>query len=185
MDGVVRWLRRLVICAGLIASGLVAWPYVPQVLKTPFYYAQLSAMDPPTSLAMPVQGVAAGRVADTWGAPRGKDRRHEGLDIFAPRGTTVLSRTEGVVTRVGTNRLGGLVVWVVGPGGHRHYYAHLDRQANLSVGQRVAVGTPLGTVGNTGNARGTPPHLHYGVYGDDGAFNPWPLLQAHERAAVD
>ena len=185
MDGVVRWLRRLVICAGLIASGLVAWPYVPQVLKTPFYYAQLSAMDPPTSLAMPVQGVAAGRVADTWGAPRGKDRRHEGLDIFAPRWTTVLSRTEGVVTRVGTNRLGGLVVWVVGPGGHRHYYAHLDRQANLSVGQRVAVGTPLGTVGNTGNARGTPPHLHYGVYGDDGAFNPWPLLQAHERAAVD
>ena len=119
------------------------------------------------------------------GAPRGTDRRHEGVDIFAPRGTPVLASTEGVVTRVGTNRLGGKVVWVVGPDGHRHYYSHLDEQAELSVGQRVAVGTPLGTVGTTGNARGTPPHLHYGVYGRGGAYDPLPLLRAPARPAVD
>lgn len=86
-----------------------------------------------------VNGVAVRRVASTFVT--------RGLDIFAPRGTPVRSITEGVMMRVGTNRLGGRVVWVVGPGGHRHYYAHLDQQADLSVGQRVVVGTQLGTVG--------------------------------------
>jgi len=137
-------------------------------------------MDAPTSLRMPVQGVSVGSVADTWGAPRSGGRRHEGIDIFAPRGTPVVAATEGVVTRIGTNRLGGNVVWVLGPAGQRHYYAHLDRYAEgLSTGDRVAPGTVIGHVGDTGNARGTPPHLHYGVYGSDGAFNPFPLLKAH------
>jgi len=135
-------------------------------------------MDAPGALAMPVQGVNPARVADTWGGARSGGRRHEGVDIFAPRGTPVLSATEGIVTRVGTNNLGGQVVWVLGPAGHRHYYAHLHSYADIGVGDRVQVGTVLGTVGNTGNARGTPPHLHYGVYGREGAFNPYPLLRA-------
>ena len=75
--------------------------------------------------------------------------------------------------------LGGRQVWVLGPALERHYYAHLDDWApGLARGDVVQIGSLLGTVGNTGNARGTPPHLHYGIYGADGAYNPWPLLQA-------
>jgi murein DD-endopeptidase MepM/ murein hydrolase activator NlpD len=81
-----------------------------------------------------------------------------------------------MVIRIGRNKLGGNVVWVLGPGGQRHYYAHLDRFAYVSTGQRIEPGTILGFVGNTGNASGTPPHLHYGIYGTTGALNPYPLL---------
>jgi murein DD-endopeptidase MepM/ murein hydrolase activator NlpD len=76
--------------------------------------------------------------------------------------------------------LGGRQVWVMGPGRERHYYAHLDDwQPGLEPGDLVAAGGPLGTVGTTGNARSTPPHLHYGIYGKDGAYDPLPLLQAY------
>ena len=174
----VRLLRRLVIWGALAAGAWWAWPHIPDVVKTPFYAARLSMMEAPVALAMPVQGVNPARVTDTWGGARSGGRRHEGVDIFAPRGTPVLSATEGIVTRVGTNNLGGQVVWVLGPAGQRHYYAHLDSYADIGAGDRVQVGTVLGAVGNTGNARGTPPHLHYGVYGREGAFNPYPLLRA-------
>ncbi|MGE8638481.1 MAG: M23 family metallopeptidase, partial [Achromobacter sp.] len=79
--------------------------------------------------------------------------------------------------QVGTNNLGGQVVWVLGPGRQRHYYAHLDGYADIQRGQLVAAGDVLGYVGNTGNAQGTPPHLHYGIY-DGGAINPYDLLKA-------
>ena len=173
----LRWLRRAIFWAVVVAVGYYGWPHVPSIVKAPFYGMQLAMMDAPTHISMPVQGVRASRVADTWGAARGNGRRHEGLDIFAPRGTPVLSATEGIVTRVGTNNLGGQVVWVLGPAGQRHYYAHLDSYADIASGDRVQAGTVLGAVGNTGNARGTPPHLHYGIYGREGAFNPYPLLQ--------
>ena len=175
-------MRRLAFWTLLVVAGWWVWPHIPPIVQTPFYFVKLSSMDAPTSLSMPVQGVTFAQVADTWGAPRSGGRRHEGLDIFAPRGTPVVAATEGVVTRVGTNRLGGNVVWVLGPGGHRHYYAHLDRYAEgLSAGDRVVPGTVIGHVGDTGNARGTPPHLHYGVYGSNGAYNPYPLLKAHTQ----
>ena len=120
----------------------------------------------------------------TWGAARSEGRTHQGIDIFARRGTPVIAATEGLVARIGENRLGGTVVWVYGPGRQRHYYAHLDRVAEtLETGDRVAVGDVLGYVGNTGNARGTPPHLHYGIYAMGGAINPYPLLIAPEPAA--
>ncbi|MCD0505346.1 M23 family metallopeptidase [Bordetella petrii] len=138
---------------------------------------RLSLQPVPTTLPVPVQGVPARQLADTWGAARAAGRRHEGVDIFAPRGTPVVSATEGVVTRVGTNNLGGQVVWVLGPGRQMHYYAHLDGYADIGRGSHVLPGTPLGYVGNTGNARGTPPHLHYGIYQAGGAINPYPLLR--------
>lgn len=139
-------------------------------------------MPPPTVLPVPVQGVRASRIADTFGAPRGRDRSHAGVDIFAPRGTPVLSATRGIVVSVREGGLGGRQVWVMGPGGERHYYAHLDGwRTGLETGDLVAPGDPLGMVGTTGNARGTPPHLHYGVYGKDGAYDPLPLLKAHPR----
>ena len=75
--------------------------------------------------------------------------------------------------------LGGRQVWVLGPGRERHYYAHLDDWApGLSTGQVIRAGDVLGFVGTSGNARGTPPHLHYGIYGAQGAYDPLPLFRA-------
>lgn len=116
------------------------------------------------------------QLVDTWGGIRSGNRRHEGIDIMARRGTPVVSATRGIVSRVGQNGLGGNVVWTVGPSGERHYYAHLDSVASISEGQEVMIGDTLGFVGTTGNARGTPPHLHYGIYHDSGAINPYPRL---------
>jgi murein DD-endopeptidase MepM/ murein hydrolase activator NlpD len=149
-----------------------------EAIRTPWRIVQLSVRPADTTLLMPVQGVTAGRVADTWHARRDRTRKHEGQDIFAPKGTPVLSATEGVVVRVGQNRLGGNIVAVLGAGGRYYYYAHLDRYADgLETGQLVEAGELLGHVGNTGNARGTPPHLHFGVYTAGGAINPLPLLK--------
>lgn len=177
-----RALRRMLILAAIVAMAIMAWPHVPDVVRAPWHIARLSLQDAPQALPVPVQGVAPRRLVDTWGAARSDGRTHEGIDIFAARGTPVLSATEGVVSRVGTNTLGGLVVWVLGPGGQRHYYAHLDGYADISHGQLVAPGDVLGYVGNTGNARGTPPHLHYGIYTGSGAINPYPLLRAPAAA---
>jgi murein DD-endopeptidase MepM/ murein hydrolase activator NlpD len=134
---------------------------------------------------MPVADVAPSRLADTWGAPRSGGRVHQGVDIFAPRDTPVVATTRGIVWRTGRDPLGGNVVWVFGPGGQVHYFAHLERVAPMiRIGDRVTVGDVLGYVGSSGNARGTPPHLHYGIYGlGGGAFNPYSLLQPDAAAA--
>lgn len=117
---------------------------------------------PVTRVAPPVEGAV---VRSTWHAPRPGGRSHEGIDLFARRGTPVRSATRGVVWKVGDDPLGGRVVTVLGDGPAFYYYAHLDGFADgLKVGDRVKPGVPLGTVGNTGNARTTPPHLHFGVY---------------------
>jgi murein DD-endopeptidase MepM/ murein hydrolase activator NlpD len=98
----------------------------------------------------------------------------------------VLSATEGYVMNVGENRLGGLTVSVVGDGGRVYYYAHLDAYAaNLATGDYVTDQTLLGYVGNTGNAQGTPPHLHFGVYQGTGAINPLPLLANRQPMTVE
>ncbi len=166
------------------AAGYWAW-HQPFMAK-PRAIATLSSAPAPTSLPVPVDGVHAQRIADTFGAPRGRDRRHEGVDIFAPRGTTVRSATEGLVVGLREAGLGGKQVWVMGPGRQRHYYAHLDGFAELlEVGDLVRPGDALGVVGDTGNARGTPPHLHYGVYGPGGALDPLPLLRVHDTDADD
>jgi murein DD-endopeptidase MepM/ murein hydrolase activator NlpD len=114
-------------------------------------------------LGMPVAGVSRARLVSTFGAPRdGGRRRHQGVDIFARRGTPVLAAHDGVVVHTGHFRLGGLVVHTVGRRGVLAYYAHLDRlRAGLRVGELVEEGEVLGYVGNSGNARTTPPHLHF------------------------
>ena len=141
------------------------------------HIAELYGTVPDQNLEMPVQGVTKSQVADTWHAPREGDRLHEGQDIFAKRGTPVVSATDGYVVRIGENHLGGHTVSVVGAGARIYYYAHLDTYAaNLAVGDHVTPQTVLGYVGNTGNATGGPTHLHFGVYASGGALNPLPLL---------
>ncbi len=179
-----RW-RGWLVWPVLIALAWWGWPHLPSTMKVPFHMIRLSLQDTPTALPVPVAGVVPRRLTDTWGAARSNGRSHEGIDIFASRGTAVLSTTEGIVSSVGANNLGGKVVWVMGPGGQRHYYAHLDDYADIAAGDLVFPGTELGKVGNTGNARGTSPHLHYGIY-SNGAINPYPLLRnaPTEKAAT-
>ncbi len=151
---------------------------IAQQLALPFRLAELALEEPIENLPVPVYGVAVVDIADTWGEPRGGGRTHEGVDIFAERGTPVLSATRGYVVRKNFGSLGGLNVMVVGPGGHRYYYAHLDRIADgIKTGTVVTADTVLGFVGTTGNAETTPPHLHFGVYPMQWeAINPYPLL---------
>jgi murein DD-endopeptidase MepM/ murein hydrolase activator NlpD len=162
--------------AVIVALVTVPWYLTQTVLAPSLRWSALRREPPPILLRVPVAGVGVRRLVDTWGGIRSGNRRHEGIDIFAPRGTAVLSATNGMVSMIGENRLGGNVVWVYGPGGHRHYYAHLEGYAPIVEGQDVLIGDTLGYVGNSGNARTTPPHLHYGIYTDSGAINPYPRL---------
>ena len=148
----------------------------PEALRAVRYV--LTVRVAPLARAFPVSGRDERAARSFWGADRDAGARaHQGVDIFAPRGTPVVAATAGIVTSVGENRLGGNVVWVVEPGRRWvFYYAHLDRQL-VTAGTRVVPGDTLGLVGNTGNARSTPPHLHFGVYrtGRRGAVDPWPF----------
>lgn len=147
--------------------------------KLTFYarVARLYTQEPDRKIAMPFADVSKRQIADTWGAPRGTGRRHEGQDIFAPKGTPILSATNGYVYKIGENNLGGQTVSVISAGGRVYYYAHLDAYApGLEVGDPVTTRSILGYVGTTGNAQSTPPHLHFGVYTMSGAINPLPLL---------
>ncbi len=116
-------------------------------------------------LGFPVAGVDERAIWSGFGADRDGGRRaHRGVDIFAARGTPVFAAVDGWVLRVETTRVGGNVVWQQPLFGNmRLYYAHLDEQW-VEIGDFVRSGDPLGTVGNTGNAITTPPHLHFGVY---------------------
>lgn len=163
---------------------LAACRTAPPVPHQPLPAAQvqkLNAMRLPQQLWVPVRGVKRSVLHDTWGAARGHGRVHEGIDIMSPKGTPVFSATEGLIADLRSNTLGGKVVWMMGPAGTWHYYAHLDdHQRGLKVGDYVKKGTVIGYVGNTGNARHTAPHLHYGLYlhgKGRGAVNPYPYLR--------
>lgn len=141
------------------------------------HVARLYTMEPDRQLAMPLIEVEKAGISNTWHAARGTNRLHEGQDIFAPLGTPIYSATSGYVLNIGENTLGGQTVSVAGAGGRVYYYAHLDSYApNLHEGDFVNTRTVLGSVGTTGNAAGTPPHLHFGIYASGGAINPLPLL---------
>ena len=174
-------LFLLLVVAGALGLWWRASP-LPRALPDLF---RLWRQPPALEIPVPVAGVRVRAIADTWGGARDGGRRHQGTDIFAERGTPVLSATDGIVVRIGDFGIGGRHAWVLGPGGERHYYAHLDDWApGLQTGDVAQPGTLLGFVGTTGNAQGTPPHLHYGIYGADGALNPWPLLQVGAVDAV-
>jgi peptidoglycan LD-endopeptidase LytH len=130
-------------------------------------------------LAFPVKGGTNRSVQSYFGAVRDGGRRdHHGIDIFAARGTPVLAAANGVVRSIAPNNLGGNVVWLSDTDrGQTLYYAHLDRHAVVA-GQPVQVGEVLGYVGNTGNARTTAPHLHFGIYRRGrGPIDPLPYVR--------
>ena len=148
----------------------------------PAYLARLPA-EPDAEMWMPVDGVRVAQIADTWGAPRGAGRTHQGQDVFAPRGTPVRSATRGLVFEVSDRFTGGRGVMILGAGGVRYFYTHFEAYAEgLREGMAVTPDTVLGYVGADGNAAGTPPHLHFGAYAFDPvtcrhrAFDPLPWL---------
>lgn len=97
-----------------------------------------------------------------WFEPWGKSGVHKGIDIFAKANTPVLSTTDGVVIFRGELEFGGKVVAVLGPKWRVHYFAHLN-SLDISLFAPVYSGQAIGKVGNTGNAAGKPPHLHYSI----------------------
>ena len=130
------------------------------------------------TLVFPVAGKTPRAIGSFWGAPRdGGRRKHEGVDIFAKRGTPIVAPTKAYVRFVGERGIGGKVVWLYdSKRGQSLYFAHLN-ELMAKQGTYVEPGDTIGTVGNTGNARTTPPHLHFGVY-KNGAVDPIHYLRA-------
>lgn len=116
--------------------------------------------------------VPGGTFTDTFGAPRSGGRTHAGVDIFAKRGSPILAPVAGTITVAGNDGgAGGNRVWVKGDDGRYYYFAHLD-SIIAKVGDRLGFGQQLGTVGNTGNATSSSPHLHFSINGTQGRENP-------------
>ncbi len=121
----------------------------------------------------PVQGGAT--FTNDWGFPRSGGRRHQGNDLFAPRGTPVVASVAGSYRR-SSNGLGGISYYLQGSDGNTYYGTHMAGYGSVGPGQ-VAQGAVLGFVGNSGNARGTSPHLHFEIHpGGGGAVNPFPTV---------
>lgn len=97
-----------------------------------------------------------------WFEPWGRSGVHKGIDIFGKHGTDILSTTSGLVLYTGELKMGGKVVVILGPKWRLHYFAHLAT-INTSIGSLTSVGEKIATLGDTGNARGKPPHLHYSI----------------------
>ena len=117
-------------------------------------------------LQIPVAGVRAEDLVDTFDDRRGTDRRHEALDILAPRGTPVVAVDDGEVVKLFLSKPGGLTVYQFDRTRRvAYYYAHLDRYADgLAEGQVLHRGDAIGAVGSTGNADPAAPHLHFAVF---------------------
>ena len=137
----------------------------------------------------PVEG---SRFINDWAFPRSQDRKHEGTDVFAPTGTPVHAVTDGVVMRMSTvdrydgrSGFGGITV-TYEQDDQRFYNAHLNAiHPDMAIGHEVRAGDVIGWVGRTGNARGTPPHLHFGWYVADAAVNPFASLAVACRPGRD
>lgn len=140
----------------------------------------------PAGLVVPVQGMTAAQLADTYTDARSEGRSHEAIDIMAATGTPVLAVADGTVEKLFDSKLGGLSIYQFEPSGKfAYYYAHLDRYAaGLAEGRALRQGEVIGYVGSTGNADVAAPHLHFAVFvlgperkwWQGTAINPYPLL---------
>lgn len=142
---------------------------------------------PGVGLLIPVQGVGASSLVDTYEQSRGQGRRHDAIDIIAPRGTPVLAVADGVVMKLFQSERGGITLYELAPDRRTiYYYAHLDRYAaGIAEGKPLRRGQVLGYVGDTGDADPGNYHLHFEVsttadpkkYWGGIPQNPYPLLR--------
>jgi murein DD-endopeptidase MepM/ murein hydrolase activator NlpD len=118
------------------------------------------------NLGMPVEGVSADELTRQFDDPRGSARKHEAIDILAPRNTAVKAVEDGTIARLFNSRAGGLTIYQFDPTErYCYYYAHLERYApGLQEGDRVRKGQVIGFVGTSGNAPKDTPHLHFAVF---------------------
>ena len=140
----------------------------------------------PSGLAIPVTGVKADQLTDTYDAARGSGRRHDAIDIMAAEGTPVIAAADGKVEKLFNSARGGITIYVRSPDQKwQYYYAHLQRYApGLHEGQDVKRGQVIGLVGHTGDASAAGPHLHFAIntmgpgerWWQGTAINPYPLL---------
>ena len=137
------------------------------------------------ALLFPVENPESTKIISRFGSARnGGARAHQGIDIAAPRGTPALAAADGWILSASENELGGRIVRMRTESGLTLYYAHLDRQL-VRGGERVVRGTAVGAIGDTGNARGTTPHLHFEVSDGDSPLDPEPWIRrALEPARV-
>lgn len=166
-------------------------PAEPEVTP-PTEQAGFSASRPSRSqisqLMIPVLDVSAAELTDTYADARDAgERLHEALDIEAPAGTTVVAAGPGTIERLFFSEAGGNTIYIRSADGQTlHFYAHLDDYApGLREGQTIRRGQRLGTVGSTGNADPSAPHLHFAIlrttpdaewWEPASALNPYPLL---------
>ena len=147
---------------------------------------------PRARLVVPVQGIRASDLVDTFEDARGRGREHDAIDIIAPRGTPVLAATDGRVVDLFDSERGGKTIYQRGRDARTiYYYAHLDRYAaGLRKGDAVRQGQVVGYVGDTGNAVPGNYHLHFAIwitpdttqYWDGDTINPYPLLKGATEA---
>ena len=145
----------------------------------------------PTGLLLPVAGVRAEQLVDTFSQARSEHRVHDAIDIMAPRGTPVLAASDGTVAKLFASERGGLTIYEFDPtSAWVYYYAHLDRYADgLTEGQALRRGATIGYVGSSGNASPDAPHLHFEVsrlgpekhWWQATPVNPHPLLDGKQH----
>lgn len=183
-------LRTAAIAAALVELGLLMGLAVylalsDRALVVAFPRRDELRRDAEAGLVIPVAGVRAEELKDTYGAARSGGRAHKGVDIFAAKGTPVLAAAAGVVVQRDSGGAGGIALYARGLDGRTiYYYAHLSGvRAGLKVGDLVRAGDTLGFVGSTGNVSGSP-HLHFGIFTTTHPnrlvrareLNPYPLL---------
>lgn len=188
-------IRKLAILLLLAAIGYVGWVIALNLggggsMPKPVPTSASAPVATPAgkgSLVIPVAGVRADQLSDTFDDARGEGRVHDAIDIMAPRGTPVIAAAAGTVEKLFDSKLGGLTVYVRRTGGQWiDYYAHLDGYApGLVEGRKIPQGHGIGTVGSTGDASPEAPHLHYAInamapgegWWQGKAVNPYPLLK--------
>ncbi|HUP41085.1 MAG TPA: M23 family metallopeptidase [Vicinamibacterales bacterium] len=155
-DGIDRASRDAVISAGNGGPTISA--------NTAVHGSDLEALRG-RSLLVPVRGLASDDLVESFTDARGSSRRHEAIDILAPRGTEVLAVEDGKIAKIFTSDAGGLTLYQFDPSQtFVYYYAHLDSYApGLKEGMMLRKGDVVGTVGTTGNAPKNTPHLHFAI----------------------
>lgn len=197
-------IRKLAIVVAVLVLGYAGWVVMLNLpgrgepseaasqakQPAPVVVRETASSPPPqrssTGLLIPVEGMTAAQLSDTFDDVRGAGRVHDAIDIMAPRGTPVIAAAAGTVEKLFDSKLGGRTVYVRRTGGQWiDYYAHLDSYApGLAEGQRVAQGQRIATVGSTGDASEDAPHLHFAInvmapgegWWQGKAINPYPLL---------
>lgn len=182
-----------IIIAGALSGAVALLPspptaQVPPTLAPPPAAPVVVPADQPRkgTLLIPVFGVTASQLSDTFHETRGGKRRHEALDILAPRGTPVIAADDGKIVKLFRSIPGGLTIYQFDPNERlAYYYAHLDSYAaDVAEGKQLERGEVIGYVGTTGNANPATPHLHFAIFelGPEKrwwkgtAINPYPLL---------